>query len=175
MNNTRKLLKAIRIFEIIGITLLLLFLSYNFSYWLISSIEGDIHEQHQENLDNCLLLKKVTEDCVVEGEEIHIGNIPHDLVKYKIYNTDDKIIFEYSLKNVSSYDATITLSQEYKILEAEYSKKPEDFKDYDEYNRDTQLENILVSHVFAILFTALIIAIVVLISVLLYPRLYGII
>ena len=175
MNNTKKLLKTIRVFEIITITLLLLFLSYNFSYWLMSlmsSGEEDIHEQYQEKVDNCLLLQKVAEDCIEEEKEIHIENIPHDLVKYKIYNQNDNIVFEYSLKNASSYDATITLSQDYKIIKEKYSAEPEDLEDYDEYKQDIRVENLLVSHVLAILFTALIIAFGVLIDMCITPQRY---
>ena len=169
MNNTQKFLKTIRIFEIISITLLLLFLTYNFSHWLVSSTEGNIHEQHQENLDNCLLLKQVAKDCIEEGKAFHIGNIPHDLVKYKVYNKDDNIVFEYSLKNASSYEATITLSQDYKILQAEYSKEPEDFKAYDEYNQNSHTRNVAASWVLAIVFTILILASIVIISMIFAP------
>lgn len=98
--------------------------------------ESEIINSYEIQEEKCQLLKEISKD-VIGRDGIKIGDINGDEVQYRIYNDDENIIFYYYLKDASAssehqYEATITLSKEYDILNEEYSIETQEFEEYKE-------------------------------------------
>lgn len=80
------------------------------------------------------LLKDIANESIQEGIGIDTSKISNDEIQYYIYENNGNIIFYYYLKEdvkkTPPYNATITLSNKYKILQEEYSVN---IKSFDEY------------------------------------------
>ena len=97
--------------------------------------EQKIKRDYEEKKQKCEMLQEIANSTIQEGICIDIGKIPND-VEYRIENDDDnkKIIFYYYFPEDSrsspKYNATITLSKDYKILKEEYSIEIESFDEF---------------------------------------------
>lgn len=84
--------------------------------------------------EKCELLKDIAKESIQEGVGINTKKIPSDKIQYRIYNDNENIIFYYYLRDDSTakhkYEATITMSNEYKILNEEYSIEMETLDEY---------------------------------------------
>ncbi len=105
------------------------------------AVDDEIKESYEIKEDKFKLLKTIAEDSVEEGKMIRINQISREGIQYKIYNSGENIILYYyideKINNEYPYTATITLSNNYEILDEEYFEL-EDFDTYREKAKDSQ-------------------------------------
>lgn len=99
------------------------------------------YEVKKEEYD---LIYSLLDNVLVEGKYINTQKIPDDMIKYRIYNYNDNVIFSYNLKEEFSSDgeiyAKITLTSDYNVISEEYSSKLESFEEYKEtYIKEAKL------------------------------------
>lgn len=96
--------------------------------------EQEIKSNYEERKQKCEMLQEIASSTIQEGICINTGKISDDEIKYQIYNDNENIIFYYyfpdDLRSSPKYNATITLSKDYKILKEEYSIEIESFDEY---------------------------------------------
>lgn len=89
---------------------------------------------YETKKEKCELLKDIAKETIQEGVCIDTRKISNNEVRYRIYNDNERILFYYYLQDGSttdnSYNAVITLSNEYKILDEKYSVEIESFEEY---------------------------------------------
>lgn len=134
--------------------------------------EQEMISSYEEKKQKCELLKDIVNQSIQEGIGIDTRKISNDEIQYHIYNDNESIIFYYYLQDDLTtehrYNATITLSNEYKILKEEYSIEIESFDEYVEsYNRVYRFLSVLDAFLFVNCFYLLIGIFVIIISFLL--------
>ncbi len=96
--------------------------------------EQKIMNSYENKKEKCKLLKDIARESIQEGVSIDTRKIFNDKVRYNIYNDNESIYFYYYLQDDSTdqntYNATITLSNDYKILEEKYSIEIESLDEY---------------------------------------------
>lgn len=112
---------------------------------------------YEAKKEKCELLRKVVDESVQEGIGIDTKKIPNEKIKYQIYNDNENIIFHYHLQDnsnsESTYNATITLSNDYRILREDYSIELESFDEFSKKcNFIIKFTSLLLSLVFVALF-----------------------
>ena len=130
---------------------------------IIGTDEISIQESYEIKKEKCELLRKIASDLIEEGKGINtkgITNINKD-IKYKIYNDGYDIIFYYYIEEPNSskhtYNALITLSNDYKILSEEYSVEVED---YETFKHTIQFTEKVISAMYALFIVAIIVLII---------------
>lgn len=114
-------------------------------------------EQYRICKEHYDLLEEVANLSIDEENGINISKIPTDKVEYKIYNSDDNIIFKYCVKGDSSYKATIKLSNECKLIEKKYSTELPDYETFKkEYDKKRCALKIFTSVILAVGFICII-------------------
>ena len=118
--------------------------------------EKAINEHYQEYLAKYDAMKSLSELAIHQGQGISIHQLSEENVKYQIYNTDKNIIVEYEVnpkfgRNTFSFNAKLTLSEDYEILKEKYSEA----KELDEFKREYTFQQ----HLLALLFGILIVVI----------------
>lgn len=116
--------------------------------------DQEMISSYEEKKQKCELLKDIVNESIQEGVGIDTRKISNDEIQYRIYNDNESIIFYYYLPDDSRtgqhrYNATITLSNEYKILKEDYSIEIESF---DEYVKTYNFGYRVISVVYALLF-----------------------
>lgn len=96
--------------------------------------QKQLMSKYQIEKEKCEMLKEVARETIQEGEGINLNKISENGVQYNIHNSNDnkQIFFYYYLKDDTNrkYNATITLSSEYKIINEEYSVELESIDEY---------------------------------------------
>lgn len=114
--------------------------------------EQEMMSNYETKKEKCELLKDIAKESIQEGVGIDTRKISNDEIQYRIYNDNENIIFYYYLQEDSitehRYNATITLSNEYRILEEEYSIETESL---DEYIKSYNSESRILSVMYAVL------------------------
>ncbi len=116
--------------------------------------ESSIQSSYETEKQKIELLKEISENCIDEGIGISIqkdsspileedkGYINQESISYKIYSKDENIIIYYEIKEPSKteskYNATITLSKEFEIINEDYSIKLEDLEDFKTYKQQVK-------------------------------------
>lgn len=139
--------------------------------------EQEMMSNYETKKEKCELLKDIAKESIQEGVGIDTRKIPNDEVQYgvqyRIYNDNENIIFYYSLQDDSTnehdlYNARITLSNEYKILEEEYSIEIESLDEYIEsYNLESRYISVTLSIILVLCFYLLIVILIIIIIFLL--------
>lgn len=115
---------------------------------------------YEAKKQKCELLRDIAEESVQEGIGIDTKKITNEKIKYHIYNDNENIIFYYYLQDNSTseptYNATITLSNDYRILREDYSIELESFDEFSKnYNFIIKFTSLLLSLIFVALFYCL--------------------
>lgn len=117
-----------------------------------SQNEQEMISSYETKKEKCELLKDIASESIQEEIGIDTRKISNEEIQYRIYNDNESIIFYYYLQDDSTtehrYNATITLSNEYRILREEYSIEIESF---DEYAKSYTRENRVLSIIYGIL------------------------
>lgn len=134
--------------------------------------EQEMISSYEDKKQKCELLKDIANESIQEKIGIDTRKISNDEIQYRIYNDNESIIFYYYLKDDSTseprYNATITLSNEYRILQEEYSIEIESFDEYiKSYNRVNRLLSVMYATMYVIGFYMFIVILVIIISFLL--------
>ncbi len=121
----KKSMKGKKRFEFLCIVLTTVFaiISSNF---MLPYLQQEMIKQYETKKQKCKELKDIAK-VVQEGKGIDIKKIPEG-IQYRIYGSNENIIFYYCLDN--NYTATITLSKDCEILKTEYSTVVENYDDY---------------------------------------------
>lgn len=97
--------------------------------------ENAIEKQYQEYQEKYNTLKNLSRLVIRQGQGIDIPKLADASTKYKIHSSNNNVIVEYVVtpklgRDNFSFEATLTLSTDYEILEEKYSeaKELEDFK-----------------------------------------------
>lgn len=95
--------------------------------------ENRISEAYEIREQNCKILKDVRNQAI-QNNSINLNTIDISQITYSIYSKDKNIIFYYYIIDDTSdkktYNATITLSKNFKVLEENYSLEEEPFDTY---------------------------------------------
>lgn len=134
--------------------------------------EQEMINSYETKKEKCELLKDIAKESIQEGIGIDTRNISSDEVQYRIYNDNESIIFYYYLQDASTtehrYNATITLSNEYRILKEEYSIEIESLDEYiKSYNSENRFLSVMCGILFVLVFYYLLYILVLIISFLL--------
>ena len=128
--------------------------------------EQEMMKNYESKKEKCQLLKDIGKESIQEGVGIDTRMIVNDEVQYQIYNDNNNIIFYYYLQDDSeTYNATITLSNEYRIIKEEYSVEIESL---DEYIKSYNSGNRFLSVMYGII-VVLLIYIVICVLILIIP------
>ena len=134
--------------------------------------EQEMMSNYENKKEKCELLKDIAKESIQEGVGIDTRKISNDEVQYRIYNDNESIIFYYYLQEDSTtehrYNATITLSNEYRILEEEYSIEIESLDEYiKSYNSGNRFLSVMYAILLVLGFYFLLCILVIIISFLL--------
>lgn len=93
---------------------------------------------YQESVEKCELLESVAQDAIVEGQGFALDKIDTENIGYTITPNGETIEFYYYVidtyaDSLYEYNATITLSKNYEIIEEEYSKSIATLPSEEEY------------------------------------------
>jgi hypothetical protein len=148
-------LGAALLFILVGVVMVIVI--SNIMYEKLQNEQKMVSDYEKEK-ESCELLKNIAKETIKEGVGIDTRTISNDEIQYRIYNDNEKIIYYYylideSIKDDSTaepkYNATITLSNEYKILKEEYSDEIESLT---EYSKSYTFMNRLYAIIYGILF-----------------------
>lgn len=157
MKVKRFLLKVLKGVLTLLLILLVIGVGTNIIYDNIASDEISLQEGYEIKKEKCELLRTIAGDVIEEGKGINTQGITNKDIKYKIYNDGDNIIFYYYIVEQYSseinYNARITLSNDYKILDEEYGVELED---YETYKHAMQFLEILISAMLALLIVVIV-------------------
>lgn len=135
MNTKRFLIKACKIL-IVSVFILLAFENINtVVYNNITLDELSLQERYEDKKEKCELLKTIAHNLIEEGKGINTQGITCKEIRYEIFNDGTNIFFHYYIKpsknnSRDNYEAKITLNNNYKILDEEYSIELEDYETY---------------------------------------------
>lgn len=150
---------------LIFLTVLMVVILNNTIFWTKTN-QQELISKYQIKKEKCEMLKEVARETIQEGVGINLKKIPENGVQYDIHNSDDnkQIIFYYYLEDDPNreYNATITLSNEYKIINEEYSVELESF---DEYVKTYKKLDKILSNIYSILLICTIYMVVLVIVV----------
>lgn len=93
---------------------------------------------YQEIVEKCELLESVAKDVIIEGQGFALDKIDTENIGYTITPNGETIEFYYYVidtyaDSLYEYNATITLSENYEIIEEKYSKTKENLPSEEEY------------------------------------------
>lgn len=105
----------------------------NVFYNKIATDDTTIRQNYEAKQEKYEFLKEIARDAIEEGNGIEINQFSREGIQYNIYNEGENIIVHYyideKIGDEYPYKATITLSNDYEILEEKYVEK-EEFEDY---------------------------------------------
>lgn len=152
MKGKKFISKRFKVLFVIILTIVAVIISSKVLFNTMQS-EQKMLNSYEMKKQKCELLKEIAHKSIQEGISIDTRKISNDEIQYSIYNNNERIIFYYYLQDDSTterrYNATITLSNEYKILKEEYSIEIESF---DEYVKSHNSANRILSVLYALLF-----------------------
>ena len=127
-NNKLKLLKKIlKIVIMIFLTIIVTEIVYNITL----PDDTEIEKSYNEKKEKFQLLEDVANCTIEEGIGICTQNIPSDKIKYNIYTKKDNFVYYYYISDEETkYNAKITLSSDYEILDEEYSVTIQSFEEF---------------------------------------------
>lgn len=129
----------------VALAVAIIAVAYNVIYNNIVTDDLTMRHNYDTAKEKHESLKLIAKDSIDEGHGIRINQLSKARVQFKIYNDGDNIILHYYIneKNGDKYPymATITLSNDYEILDEEYSEAAK----YEDYKWTTEL----VEHLFA--------------------------
>lgn len=126
-------LKRFIIIFVIILTVIGVIVSSNIIY---NNMQNEEISSYEDKKQKCELLKSIASESITEGIGIDTKIIPSDEIRFRISNEEDSIIFYYYIlddsvsKSQPYYNATITLTSDYKILKEDYSMEIESFDEY---------------------------------------------
>ena len=107
--------------------------AYNVIYNNIATDDLTMRQDYETVREKHESLKMIANDSIEEGQGIQIDQLSKAGVQFKIYNDGENIILYYYINEKNGdeypYKATITLSNDYEILDEEYSEAAK-FEDY---------------------------------------------
>lgn len=153
----RKVPKLVRLVLAVVTICIIYAIVYPFSYNMFKRDDLSIQSSYDTKKQKIELLKEISKDCINEGVGINIpkelspileeekGYIDQESMSYEIYSKDENIIIYYRIKEPSEresrYNATITLSKDFKVLKEDYSIELEDLEDFETYKKQCKRED----------------------------------
>lgn len=165
----RVISKLLKVILLIFVSVLTVVIASNIMFTKIQN-EQKMISSYAIKKEKCELLKDIAKESIQEGVGINTKKIPSDKIQYRIYNDNENIVFYYYLRDDSTakhkYEATITLSNEYKILDEEYSIEIETIDEYiKSYNVVNRFLSVMLSIILVCCIYFLIIIILLLLKV----------
>ena len=129
-NSKRNNSKAFKRFLVIILTLAIIAVAFMFIRSRAATDEATIQTAYNEYVAKHELLKAIADDAIHEGESIDITVFTDENVMYKVYNNDDQTILVHywlneEIRNDLPFFAKILLSNDYQIINEEYSSAEE--------------------------------------------------
>ena len=118
---------------LVALAVLEIAVAYNVIHNRIATDDVTIQQDYEAIQEKHEFLKEIARDAIEEGNGIEIDQLSRKGIQYKIYNNGENIIIHYyideKIGDEYPYEATITLSNEYEILDEQYVEK-ESFEAY---------------------------------------------
>ena len=125
---------------------------------------SELQENYIISEGKCQTLKDIRNYVVEEGVGIHVEKLPVDAVTFKIYNSNEQIIFEYYVgkkEDSNDFNARIVFTTNFEIVSEEYGRESMSYEEYEKYHLSI---NKTVAHFFAFLVPVVVIGIIVVIG-----------
>lgn len=117
----------------VALAVAIIAVAYNVIYNIIATDDLTMRQSYEIVKEKHESLKMIAKDSIEEGQGIRINQLSKAGVQFKIYNDGENIILYYYINEKNGdeypYKATITLSNDYEILDEEYSEAAK-FEDY---------------------------------------------
>ena len=140
--NWRRVLKRLLA---VALSVAIIAVAYNVIYNIIATDDLTMRQNYETVKEKHESLKMIANDSIEEGQGIRIDQLSKAGVQFKIYNDGENIILYYYINEKNGdeypYKATITLSNDYEILDEEYSEAAK----FEDYKWTTEL----IEHLFA--------------------------
>lgn len=130
----KKCLKIVGVLLALALTVDAFLLTKIVIYRHIAADDAELQSNYEEKKEKYELLQATADVCIEEGKGINIDKIPSKNIRYDIHYNAENIVFSYYIQEEHSYkkiyNAVITLSKDYKILQETYSVEPENFETF---------------------------------------------
>lgn len=117
----------------VALSVAIIAVAYNVIYNILATDDLTMRENYENVKAKHESLKEIAENSIEEGQGIRIDQLSKAGVQFEIYNDGENIILYYYINEKNGdeypYKATITLSDDYEILDEEYSEAAK-FEDY---------------------------------------------
>lgn len=122
--------KAFKRFLVIILTLAIIAVAFMFIRSKLATDEATIQSEYHDYVAKHELLKAIADDAIHEGNYVDITVFTDKNVMYKVYNNEDNTILvhywlEEEIGNDLPFFAKILLSNDYQIINEEYSSAEE--------------------------------------------------
>lgn len=140
----------------VALALAIIAVAYNVIYNILATDDLTMRQDYETVKEKHESLKMTANDSIDEGQGIRIDQLLKAGVQFKIYNDGENIILYYCINEKNGdeypYKATITLSNDYKILDEEYSEAAK----FEDYKRTTEsIEHMVALAIAMFIFVAL--------------------